>query len=954
MAKKRPLRSSEEIYHRLRWDPMLPAERVSIGYEDRIRGMVEIPLLEFTPGGRIPWSRVWLFRLDTTCIWDRRARLDRLFGSGETRPDQVLHSLQQRRPTGEGLSARPMFRYSAASESWEAHAGPPGRLPASVSVVSLNVLFDDYARERIDSPRRYAAIAALLAARAPDIIVLQEVQQPFVAGLLAQPWAQSYTASAHPERADTLKPYGQLILSRAAPSRLLQLRLSHSKRILIAAFETGAAPVELAAVHLTSDRREGAGERRAAQIARLLAVLDPSADHLIVGDFNYGDDQQIEALAPFVDAWLSLHPDAPGHTYAPSANALAALFSQRGIDRRLDRLLLRAPPERLLATAATIIADQPIPGAEPVLYPSDHFGLAVTLELGAARAALSKAPTTHHAALAVVPPVEGWGPVQSLRRQHDPSFSRWMPHINLLYGFVPEAHHAAAAEHLQEALAGEAAGTVTLSSVETFAQPGGQRTLYLAPDAPSAARLSALQARLRAALPQCAEQDRGGRFTPHLTIGRLPKGAPVPAEAAALVPWTFSLGALSLLARDAGTPFRTTCLLPLGGGLPVFSPPAPGRTLAAAALIAGLHPAPRDAIVARLREAAAGIGGLSLLGSARLGVDRPDSDIDALLFGHTPRAAAWSALEAALGVSGRRVESARIPVLKLVLGGVPVDVLYAQYPPELPLRPPEALSADQRALLGPVDLQSAQGGLEAEALLAAVGGHRATWQVALRALRGWASARQIDAQGLGYPGGLAWGILASGTPPQPSPEAWLEATLERLYGLDWSRPQTLGPPVSSSESPMQVWTSCPPQINTTASVTRSTLAVIRVELERAVECTWQIRDGHQPWSALLAPVGPENFPARLELHPPPGVPGAAGWLMGNVLGLLLDLERRVALPLRPLSQWTHTDAGGPALVIGLPQAPVGEQRQRVQTVADELAARFQGACGARLGIRLRV
>ena len=62
MPKKRPLRSSEEIYHRLRWDPMLPAERVFIGYEDRLRGEVEIPLMEFTPGGRIPWGRVWSFR----------------------------------------------------------------------------------------------------------------------------------------------------------------------------------------------------------------------------------------------------------------------------------------------------------------------------------------------------------------------------------------------------------------------------------------------------------------------------------------------------------------------------------------------------------------------------------------------------------------------------------------------------------------------------------------------------------------------------------------------------------------------------------------------------------------------------------------------------------------------------------------------------------------------------
>ena len=51
---------------------------------------------------------------------------------------------------------------------------------------------------------------------------------------------------------------------------------------------------------------------------------------------------------------------------------------------------------------------------------------------------------THHTAVAVLPPEEIWEPIQAIRRRHDRQFRRWMPHINLLYPFVPRAQWATA------------------------------------------------------------------------------------------------------------------------------------------------------------------------------------------------------------------------------------------------------------------------------------------------------------------------------------------------------------------------------------------------------------------------------------------------------------------------------------------------------------------------------
>ena len=52
---KAPLRTSEDVFNRLRWDPSLAGEgegaeaQVWIGFEDRILGPLEVKLEEFVP-----------------------------------------------------------------------------------------------------------------------------------------------------------------------------------------------------------------------------------------------------------------------------------------------------------------------------------------------------------------------------------------------------------------------------------------------------------------------------------------------------------------------------------------------------------------------------------------------------------------------------------------------------------------------------------------------------------------------------------------------------------------------------------------------------------------------------------------------------------------------------------------------------------------------------------------
>lgn len=84
------LRSSADVYNRLMWDSSVSREDYMIGYEDRFKGVKEMPLgswkREVEDEAFIPFHRVVHFRRksDNVYVWDRAKRIDLLFGSGIT------------------------------------------------------------------------------------------------------------------------------------------------------------------------------------------------------------------------------------------------------------------------------------------------------------------------------------------------------------------------------------------------------------------------------------------------------------------------------------------------------------------------------------------------------------------------------------------------------------------------------------------------------------------------------------------------------------------------------------------------------------------------------------------------------------------------------------------------------------------------------------------------------
>lgn len=130
------------------------------------------------------------------------------------------------------------------------------------------------------------------------------------------------------------------------------------------------------------------------------------------------------------------------------------------------------------------------------------------------------ADKTYKTAVVIIPPQDVLAPIQAIREEHDRAFSRWMPHITLLYPFRPRVEFDAAATGLAQVCKRIQHFELTLATFNFFQHRPESYTLWLAPEPKDA--VIQLQTALWTAFPNCDDTRRfEGGFTPHLSVGQV-------------------------------------------------------------------------------------------------------------------------------------------------------------------------------------------------------------------------------------------------------------------------------------------------------------------------------------------------------------------------------------------------------------------------------------------------
>ncbi len=994
-SEKPKMATSWEIYNRIIWDSRLNSDVFIAGFEDRVStsGLREKPLAHWAADGDIPWHRIRYIRCQDIVVWDREQHLDLIstgnlptFAWKSHQRDENLFNMSEKTAIFE---KRPVYKYDM--QGWQPIEDLSQSVKSnSLKIASFNMLCNLFHKEEIQTEKRLPAIIEHLRQCDADIIAIQEAIPALVELLLSQDWVRDYYISDS-IAAETIQPFGNLLLSRL-PFITVEHEFSNHKKALMGSWLINGELLQVAVVHLTSNRAKNAAEKRENQLNILLKYLqEQPGSYLIVGDFNTRNNlhEEFSNISDFIDIWQKLRPNEAGYTFNPQLNTLAELMSLEGEAARFDRILLHSQNSNWLADSVDLFACEPVENTDGKIFPSDHFGVKAVIrrrqenqpvlslltrrgERGGS--ALNSEVSNHNlnqiapvyrSAIAIIPPDHLFPAIQAIRQIYDAKFERWMPHINLIYGFLPESYFDQAAEIIGLALTQIQPFKVTLNNFETFTHRKSS-TAWLSPIPQPETALHELQAILQNLFPQCNEQSRKSHsgFTPHLSVGQFSTPEAALAQLPQWHPLSFTVESIVLISRRGDEPFEVRRTINLGAE----------KTISASTkfvnVINQLEPQlnqaqriERDTVLEIVSQACQEYLGfqpsLNLLGSYRLGVESPQSDLDIVcqiptyLSGENFLQSIQKSLEG-LCDSTQLVLDAKVPLLRLKLAGISLDLLYSS------IEDFELGIEHGTAKVAPITLYEKQnikailGCWEADLLTEFVSEYVPldSFRLLLRAVRGWAKSRQIYGNSWGFLGGFSWALLSAWScqycdSSDTNPDKLFINFFQLLNQHDWHQPIALTDAgkqysIQLPRDALPIITSIEPCQNTARNLTNSTAEILRLEFTRGKELTQDIIAGNFDWISLFESIDLQQesdifLILKVIDNSPQELAKYCGHLEGYIISLILQLEE-LDIFVRP---WNKINRGDNSAytILGL-TLPINYHISLIKDLAEEFLSQF--------------
>ncbi|KAI0527379.1 hypothetical protein KFK09_002979 [Dendrobium nobile] len=239
-----------------------------------------------------------------------------------------------------------------------------------IKVMSYNVWF----REDVEVIRRMEAIGQLIQKHSPDIIFFQEITPYIYAIFCNSQWWQLYECSVPPE--NVTKKYFCMLLSKLPVTTFSNKSYENSiKEICLAKVDVGTNNhLVVATTHLKSPNPPKMNSsKRIAQAEEAMSLLKNLPNVVFGGDMNWDEssDGPFPLDEDWVDAWTELRPGKDGWTYLRP-------------QKRLDRFLCKLRDFKIIDIET--IGKKAIAGLSyhhnsmaDRVYPSDHFGLLLTI-----------------------------------------------------------------------------------------------------------------------------------------------------------------------------------------------------------------------------------------------------------------------------------------------------------------------------------------------------------------------------------------------------------------------------------------------------------------------------------------------------------------------------------------------------------------------------------------------
>ncbi len=160
---------------------------------------------------------------------------------------------------------------------------------------------------------------------------------------------------------------------------------------------------------------------------------------------------------------------------------------------------------------------------------------------------------TYKTAVAIIPTEDIWKQIQEIRRTHDRQFRRWMPHINLLYPFLPRSEFSSLVPQFQEVCSKFSPFKICLNEFRFFRHGKNRFTLWLKPEPDE--EIKQLQNELWKIVPECDDTRKfGNGFTPHLSVGQFSSKYELSAfldeNKTGWQPLEFMLNGITIIARN--------------------------------------------------------------------------------------------------------------------------------------------------------------------------------------------------------------------------------------------------------------------------------------------------------------------------------------------------------------------------------------------------------------------